>query len=549
MEQRCNNSGDVWECIRKVHFTIEDCLMIHKSCLASEDMSLPRRVLDVGAPNRNPRVIECHGMSGKYIALSHSWGGIAPLITTKANLMQIKQGLPFESFPKTFRETMLVAPELGTQYVWIDCLCLVQDDLMEWQTDSVKMADIYGNSYLTIAATLAQNAHDGLFFNSAHDGAGPFEIDPTLVQKLDNDCRIFVTEVPAEGQSASYYSTRSKRQEHGLALHSRAWAHQEFFLAPRVLQFGHELQWDYAQTSCCCSDFERYGRYPVRVPDINKAKFKKIMALSTRQEAQETDKGLGSIQAELSAQWRREAEVFSGKDITHASGRLPALSGLAKRFLFSGLSAPYLAGTWLANAHRELCWRASVPAPAVSSYIAPSFSWTSISAPIEFFASSQDYGFQNAPSSVADIIGEVLFTVLDAACHPAYGDQFGAVTGGFIRLSSQLLHGQHIEADLKLAKTAYRLLGRSGCGITLGKHVYPVTLDFANTRFLAHEDLHCLLMSRNDELEHYMVLREIDSLQRVYSRIGWLSAIIQHEGVTHETSAVNSAEFKSVTIV
>jgi len=48
----------------------------------------------------------------------------------------------------------------------------------------------------------------------------------------------------------------------------------------------------------------------------------------------------------------------------------------------SGLSAPYLAGIWLANAHRELCWRASVPAPAVTSYIAPSFSWTSISAPI-----------------------------------------------------------------------------------------------------------------------------------------------------------------------
>jgi hypothetical protein len=522
MKQRCNNSGEIWQCIEQVGFTVADRLRTHKSCLASEDMPLPRRVVDVGTPNRHPRLIESDGKSGKYIALSHSWGGIAPLITTKANLTPMKQGLPLGSFPKTFRETMLVARNLRVQYAWIDCLCLVQDDPIEWQTDSVKMANIFGNSYLTIAATLARNAHDGLFLNAAHDGTGPFEINPALVRELGNDCRAFVTEVPAEGQSASYYSTRSKRQEHGLALHSRAWAHQEFFLAPRVLQFGHELQWDCAQTSWCCSDFERYGKYPVRMPDINNAKFKKITAFSTRQEAQETDKGLGSIQAELSAQWRQEGEVFSGKDITHASDRLPALSGLAKRFLSLGLSTPYLAGTWLANAHRELCWRASVPAPAVSSYIAPSCSWTSISAPIEFFASRHDDGGRTAPAAMADIIGEALFTVLAADCQPAYGDQFGAVTGGFIRLSSQLLHGQHINAGLKLAKPGYRLPGRTRCGLTLGKHVYFVTLDFADTRFRAHEELHCLLMSRNDELEHYMVLRGIDSLQRVYSRIGWL---------------------------
>ena len=49
-------------------------------------------------------------------------------------------------------------------------------------------------------------------------------------------------------------------------------------------------------------------------------------------------------------------------------------------------------------------------------------------------------------------------------------------------------------------------------GIMLGKHVYPITLDLAGTQFQADEGLHCLLMSRNDELEHYMVLGEIDTL-------------------------------------
>jgi len=514
-------------------------------------MPLPRRVLDVGKLNIYPRLVDSDGKVGKYIALSHSWGGTAPLITTKASLTQMKQGLPLESFPKTFRETLLVARGLGIQYVWIDCLCLVQDDPVEWQTDSVKMADIYGNSYLTIAATLARNAHDGLFYNAAHDGAGPFEINPALVNKLGNDCRLFASELPIDGQSAGYYSTRSRRQEHGLALHSRAWAHQEFFLASRVLQFGHELQWDCAQTFWCCSDFEGYGSYPVRIPDINKGKFRKlkITGRSARRKEQETDTKLGETQAALGALWRQEAEVFSGKDITHASDRLPALSGLAKRFLSSGFSAPYLAGIWLANVNRELCWRASVPALAVSSYISPSFSWTSISAPIEFFASRQDVGFEDAPSWPADVIGEAMFKIVAADCQLAYGDPFGAVTGGFIRLSSQLLHGHHIEADLKLERTFKRLVGRTKCGIMLGKRVYPVTLDFADARFRAHEELHCLLMFSNGELEHYMVLREIDGSQHLYNRIGWLSAIIQHEGNGHEDPAMNEAKLKVVTIV
>jgi len=245
----------------------------------------------------------------------------------------------------------------------------------------------------------------------------------------------------------THYSTRSKRQKHGLVLHSRAWAHQEFFLVPRVLQFGHELQWDCAQTSWCCSDFKRYGANPVPVPAISKAKYRKSNPFLARSESQNTNARFNSTQTELSALWRQEAEIFSAKDITRPSNRLPALSGLAKRFLSWGLPAPYLAGIWLANVQRELCWRAWVPAPAVSSYSAPSFSWTSIRAPIEFFASRTDDGFKNAPSSVADIIGEALFTIVDADCQPAYGDPFGAVTGGFIRLNSQLIHGQHIEAD------------------------------------------------------------------------------------------------------
>jgi len=50
--------------------------------------------------------------------------------------------------------------------------------------NSVKMADIYDNSFLAISATLARNAHDGFFYSVAHDAAGPYKINPALVNKL-----------------------------------------------------------------------------------------------------------------------------------------------------------------------------------------------------------------------------------------------------------------------------------------------------------------------------------------------------------------------------
>jgi len=86
----------------------------------------------------------------------------------------------------------------------------------------------------------------------------------------------------------------------------------------------------------------------VRVSDNNKAKFRKITAHSAR------DQNHDITQAELAALWIHEAEPFSGKDITHVCDQIPALSGLTKRCLSSEMTALYLAGTWLANANREL---------------------------------------------------------------------------------------------------------------------------------------------------------------------------------------------------
>jgi hypothetical protein len=48
-------------------------------------------------------------------------------------------------------------------YIWIDSLCIIQDQQEDWQIESSKMGDVYRNSLFTIAATGFSDGHKGLF--------------------------------------------------------------------------------------------------------------------------------------------------------------------------------------------------------------------------------------------------------------------------------------------------------------------------------------------------------------------------------------------------
>jgi hypothetical protein len=59
---------------------------------------------------------------------------------------------PVDSFTKTFRDAITVARRLEVRYLWIDCVCIIQDDKRDWQKQAAKMCDVYSQSSLTLAA-------------------------------------------------------------------------------------------------------------------------------------------------------------------------------------------------------------------------------------------------------------------------------------------------------------------------------------------------------------------------------------------------------------
>jgi hypothetical protein len=103
-----------------------------------------------------------------YVTLSYVWGNANVLKTEKANFEELKlpsalSRPPFAHLlPMTIQNAIRVTDWLGERYLWIDSLCIVQDDEANKQSEFDSMASIYANATLTIVAADSSNANDGL---------------------------------------------------------------------------------------------------------------------------------------------------------------------------------------------------------------------------------------------------------------------------------------------------------------------------------------------------------------------------------------------------
>ncbi|KAH8758163.1 heterokaryon incompatibility protein-domain-containing protein, partial [Hyaloscypha sp. PMI_1271] len=96
-----------------------------------------------------------------YVTLSHRWSSYIPTLT-KENLAQRLEGIPQETLPGTFRDAIQVTSRLGCSHLWIDSLCIIQDDPKDSAEESSRMGDIYRNGIFNIAATAANDRAPGL---------------------------------------------------------------------------------------------------------------------------------------------------------------------------------------------------------------------------------------------------------------------------------------------------------------------------------------------------------------------------------------------------
>jgi hypothetical protein len=147
---------------------IRECTRKHADCGSDLKRPLPTRVLFVGTTESPTLYLyESTGQSSRYVCLSHCWGEpskTSPMLqTTTKTVDSFKTQIPWSSLPKTFRDAIYFIRRLGIEYIWIDSLCIIQNDGEDKAREIGQMASVYSNAFLTIAATSASSSLEGLF--------------------------------------------------------------------------------------------------------------------------------------------------------------------------------------------------------------------------------------------------------------------------------------------------------------------------------------------------------------------------------------------------
>jgi hypothetical protein len=152
---------------------LNDCISTHISCrkhTRPQGFRRPNRLLNLNAGGPSRVTLEetqnhSHEESqdGCY-TLSHCWGNSQPLKLTRASEQQLKEGVEIVILPDTFRHAIEVCRRMDIAYIWIDFMCIFQDDLANWETQAASMHDIYASALCNIAATSASDSSQGLRF-------------------------------------------------------------------------------------------------------------------------------------------------------------------------------------------------------------------------------------------------------------------------------------------------------------------------------------------------------------------------------------------------
>lgn len=140
------------------------CAKNHPMCKSQEKGYIPPRLIYVGSEAVSPRLEESRGEHPiQYVCLSYVWGRGDFLKLKTAVVGEFRAGLDMTALPQLFRDTILLVREIGIEHLWIDSLCIIQDDSEDCKQSGFQLADIFRGATITVAAVNASSPNTGLF--------------------------------------------------------------------------------------------------------------------------------------------------------------------------------------------------------------------------------------------------------------------------------------------------------------------------------------------------------------------------------------------------
>ncbi|KAK3996584.1 heterokaryon incompatibility protein-domain-containing protein [Cladorrhinum sp. PSN332] len=303
----------------RVRGWISDCDKTHARCAANANRAnhLARpwpfpnlkimRFIDV-----NQRCIVEKPYTCQYIALSYVWGAVSGIRLSKSNKERLMQPKSLDDawdlLPRTIQDAITVVASLEQTYLWVDSLCLIQNDPEDLGKGTYVMDDVYECSTLTIIAACGRDSNHGLPGVSL--GSRPA---PLRVSEVRPGLELTLYTAPEHLLAPTVYS-------------SRGWTLQEQKLSTRTLSFIDN------QVFFCCPSLTRAEGCIDEAPLTRPLKPRSGTV---------RDSNVASF--EQMAEYMQTVQDYSARGLTHESDAYNALRGILRRFEFN-MGCRFVAG-------------------------------------------------------------------------------------------------------------------------------------------------------------------------------------------------------------
>jgi len=309
----------------------------------------------------------------QYIALSYCWGTASDkwLMTTADTLASFRKQIPWKTAPKTLRDAILLTRFLGVRYLWVDALCIIQNDRDEWLKEGTRMADIYAGAWLVVAASTAADCTEG-FFGEQVFGDETWQASFPAPKAPKHLFSTACSTLFRRGGRKTLYARRGTMGHRHVVFDNdalmmgrrRGWTFQERLFARRILHVSRfEMLWRCAAWTLCECSLVPWPRTKLLGLDMA-APFEEVHRIR--------EAALPGMSAEqLSMSWMALVRFYSRTQVTHEDDRLVAISSLSRYIGQECLGvdgADYLAGLWRHDLVRQLCWTTALPPAVDSSY-------------------------------------------------------------------------------------------------------------------------------------------------------------------------------------
>ncbi|KAI9783569.1 MAG: hypothetical protein M1839_003739 [Geoglossum umbratile] len=312
---------------------MQECASSHPHCRAQSVLK-PRRLLSISDsrvfPDIRLRLSSTQPVDQKYAALSYCWGPPAiqkhQVTTTKANLKDHERVIRLSELPQTIVDAVSVGRQLDIPYLWVDALCIVQDDKDDQDNQIAIMGSIYANAYLTVSASSASNCVEGFL----HRRKNPY-FSMNYSYQGREPCLVNFVEL---GRACESWKE---------PVHERGWTFQETLLSRRILFYSSVQPYWWCRTSSLS------GGDPPPELYFTKTNLRELLDVSRNNNVNKAPA--------VHYRWLWLATQYSKRvlgDLNHKVKALHALSMSHKQA--RGGNVRYLAGLWNTTMHIDLIW-------------------------------------------------------------------------------------------------------------------------------------------------------------------------------------------------